>query len=438
MESRVGRRAGPLPASNLSGDKYRRAAADRGGPRPRRTRWPRALAALEVPGFRNLWFGTQFMMSGMHIQMMARSFLVYDITGSGKILAIVSAAQIAPVLALSPFGGVIADRVERRLLVLVFQAITAVIALLVAVSITTETVTWPYLMVAAMIYGVTFSFAMPARHALVPGLVGPERITNAVAIHAAGTSTLALLAPAVGGILYATIGPDGAYYVGFGMGVAALVFTSLIPGGVGKVAPSGAPMMADIKAGLTYVRRNEPLVAVMTMVVVTLLLVQALPFLLPIVVVEVYQRDSGSFGLLLSALGLGGLVGAIAIVMAKRWRPGLVLIGGALIAGLAMVAMAVFPVYLAGLVLLVGVGLSDAARRTLSNAIIMEQVDDAYLGRVMSVFYMATGLLPASLLVSGLAIDSLGSQITIGSMGVLLVLYSLAMLLTQKGLRELR
>jgi MFS family permease len=279
---------------------------------------------------------------------------------------------------------------------------------------------------------------MPARQALVPALVGRDRVTNAVALHAAGTSTQAMLAPAVGGVLYAVIGPDGAYYVGAALGFAALALTSLIPNGVGSARASGSPMLAEIKSGLAYVRRNDVLVAVMAMVVVMLLLVQALPFLLPIVVVEVYERDSGSFGLLLSALGLGSLLGSIAIATAKRWRPGLILIGGALIAGLAMLAMAMVPFYLAGLVFLMGVGLSDAARRTLSNAIVMEQVEDAYMGRVLSVYYMAAGLLPASLLVSGLAIDALGSQVTIGSMGVLLIVSSLVMLATQRALRDLR
>lgn len=403
-----------------------------------RARWPRALAALEVRDYRNLFLGTQLMMSGMHVQMMARSFLVYDITESGKILALVATAQVAPVLALSPLGGVIADRIERRKLVLVFQAVTAITALLVAVSITTDTVTWGYLLLAAMIYGISFSFGMPARQALVPALVGRDRVTNAVALHAAGTSTQAMLAPAVGGVLYATIGPDGTYYVGAALGFAALALTSLIPRGVGRVRASGSPVLADIKSGLAYVGRNEILVAIMTMVVVMLLLVQALPFLLPIVVVEVYERDSGSFGLLLGALGLGSLLGSIAIATAKRWRPGLVLIGGALIAGLAMLSMAMVPIYLAGLVFFMGVGLSDAARRTLSNAIVIEQVEDAYLGRVLSVYHMTAGLLPASLIISGLSIDAFGSRPTIGSMGVLLMVSSLVILATQRGLRDLR
>ena len=434
----MGRNAEPPAAASPADDSNPAAAIDRDESASGPSRWPRALIALEVPDYRYLWIGTQLMMTGMHIQMMARSFLVYDITESGKILAIVSSAQVAPVLALSPFGGAIADRIERRRLVIVFQAITALTGLLVAISIATGTVTWGYLLVAAVVYGITFSFAMPARNALVKALVGRRRVGNAVALHASGISAQALLAPAAGGVLYAAIGPDGAYFVGAGMGFAALAFTFMITRGVGKVEPSGSAMMADIRAGIEYVLRSDLLLGVMAMVVVTLLLVQSLPFLLPVVVVEVYGRDSGAFGLLLSALGLGSLLGSVAIAATGRWRPGLVLIGAALCGGVALLGVAAVPNYYAGLALLVAVGLTDAARRTHSNAIFMEEVEDAYLGRVISVYYMASGLLPVSLIVSGAAIDVLGSQLTIGSMGLLLALFSTAMLFTHRRLRDLR
>lgn len=405
---------------------------------PKNTKWPRALRALESSDYRNLWIGTQLLMTGMHVQMMARSFLVYDITGSGKILAIVSAAQAAPVLFLSPFGGVIADRIERRRLVSVFQTVTAITAFVVAVSITLDTITWIYLMLSALVYGVTFSFAMPARNALIPSMVGPNRISSAVALNAAGISAQSLIAPGLGGVLYAMIGPDGAYYFGAAVAVLALAFTSLIRKNEQPRQVAKTPITSDMWSGLMYVRRNEVLVAVMVMVIMMLILVQPLPFLLPIMVVEVYQRDSGTFGLLLSALGFGSLVGSICIAMINRGRPGLILVGGAAIAGLAMLAMVMFPIYLAGIALLAGVGLSDAARRTLVNKIIMEQVDDEYLGRVMSIYYMCAGLLPGSLVLSGLCSDVLGSQFTIGMMGVLLIICSLVMLITQKSLRNLR
>ena len=434
----MGSNAESTAAASPADDSAPSAETARDAPAARRRRWPRALIALEVADYRYLWIGTQLMMTGMNIQMTARSFLVYELTESGTILAIVSSAQVAPVLALSPLGGAIADRIERRRLVIVFQLVTALTGLLVAISITTGAVTWGYLLVAAVVYGATFSFAMPARNALVKALVGRRRVANAVALHASGISAQALLAPAIGGALYAFIGPDGAYFVGAGMGFAALAFTLMITRGAGKVDPSGTAMMSDIRAGIAYVLRNDVLVGVMTMVVMTLLLVQSLPFLLPVMVVEVYGRESEAFGLLLSALGLGSLLGSVAIAATGRWRPGLVLICAALCGGLALLGMAAAPSYYAGLLLLVFVGLTDAARRTHSNAIFMEQVEDAYLGRVMSVYYMAAGLLPASLLVSGAVIDVLGSRVTIGSMGLLLALCSMAMLFTHRRLRDLR
>ena len=163
--------------------------------------------SLKHRDFLYLWIGTLLMMGGLQMQMIARSYLTYDITSSPFLLGLVSAGFALPMLALALFGGAIADRMDRKRVIQVGQGSAGIIALFVAVSITTGVVTWVHLLVASMFQGALFSFLMPARYAIIPTLVGRENLNNAMALSAAAMSVTTLVAPAVAGVLYASSGP---------------------------------------------------------------------------------------------------------------------------------------------------------------------------------------------------------------------------------------
>ena len=129
----------------------------------------------------------------------ARGFLVYKMTGSARILGLVSGTGALPVLALALFGGAIADRVERKLLIQVSQGVTVASALFVAVSLTTDTLTWFHLLGAGMVSAAAMCFMVPARQAMIPQLVGIERFGNSIALISIAFSATSLVAPAIGG-----------------------------------------------------------------------------------------------------------------------------------------------------------------------------------------------------------------------------------------------
>ena len=378
-----------------------------------------------------------FLMFGIQMQMIVRGYLAYEITSSPFILGLVNAGFAIPMLSLSLFGGALADRVERKRVIQAGQLTSVVLAAFIGVSIFTETVSWIHLFGVSMVQGALFSFVMPARQALVPHLVGKDNLTNAMSLDAAAMSVTTLLAPAIGGGLYNVIGPDGVYFLIAGCGVAAMLLTSFVSASGGSASRPSVPMFSDILEGLKYVVRSPIVLILLMMGLATALLAMPFRFLMPVFVVDVYERGPESLGLLVTIMGVGSLVGALFIASMGKRRRGLTLLAGSFISGIALVLVAAIPLYYVAAALMVLMGLGDAGRRTLNMALIMEEVDDRYRGRVMSVFMMNFGLMPLGVLPAGAIAQRMGGQFVIGMLGVLLLLTTALILVTQRRLRDL-
>lgn len=393
--------------------------------------------SLRFREFRFLWLGMVFLMMGMQMQMIVRGYLTYEITSSPFILGLVNAGFAIPMLSLALFGGAVADRMERKRVIQIGQCMAVVLALFIGISIVTDTVTWMHLLFVSMVQGAQFSFLMPARQALVPQLVGRDNLTNAMSLDAAAMSMTTLIAPSVGGVLYNVIGPEGVYFLIAGLGVIAVFFTSMVSARGGSANRPSVPMASDIAQGLRYVV-NSPVVLILLMMgLATALLAMPFRFLMPVFVVDVYNRGPESLGLLVTIMGVGSLVGALFIATLGKKKRGLLLLTGSCISAIALMLVAAIPIYYAAAGLMVLLGLGDAGRRTLNQALIMEEVDDEYRGRVMSVFMMNFGLMPLGVLPAGALAERFGGQFAVMLLGVLLLLTTAAVLLTQRRLREL-
>jgi MFS family permease len=405
--------------------------------------WRQTFSSLSNREFRILWFGMLFLMGAMQMQMIARGYLTYELTGSPALLGVVSAGFALPMLLLSLFGGAFADRLERKRIIQLGQVGAALIALFVGVSVSTDTVTWYHLLAASMLQGAVFSFLMPARQAIIPQLVGQERLGNAMALNAMGMSATTLVAPAVAGVLYGDIygyvpiGPDGVYYIITAMCVMATLLTGRLPkltgGGTGR---SG--VLSDIRAGLSYIRRSPLVMALLVIGLTSTVLAMPFRFLMPIFIVDIYGLGPESMGLMVSIMGLGSLGGSLFIAALGNWRRGRLLIMSAFMSGIALMLVAVLPFYQVALGLMVLLGLGDAGRRTLNQSLIMEVSEDQYRGRVMSVFMTNFALIPLGVLPAGIAAEFLGGQLTVGILAGLLIATTAIILITQKGLRDLR
>ena len=377
-----------------------------------------------------------FLTFGIQMQMIVRSYLAYDITESPFILGLVNAGFAIPMLSLALFGGAVADRMERKRVIQAGQLTSVVLALFIGVSVFTETITWVHLFGVSMVQGAIFSFVMPARQALVPHLVGKDNLTNATSLDAAAMSVTTLLAPAVGGGLYNVIGPDGVYFLIAGCIVVAIVLTSFVSASGGSASRPSVPMFSDIVEGLRYVVRSPIVLVILLMGLATALLAMPFRFLMPVFVVDVYDRGPESLGLLVTIMGVGSLVGALFIASMGKWRRGLILLAGSFVSGIALILVAAIPLYYVAATLMILMGLGDAGRRTLMMALIMEEVEDRYRGRVMSVFMMNFGLMPLGVLPAGAIAERWGGQFAVGMLGILLLITTALILVTQRRLRE--
>ena len=372
----------------------------------------------------------------MQMDFMAMGYLVYDLTASPFKLGLVEASAALMVLTLGLFGGAIADRVRHKLLIQLGHVSLAVVALLVALSVAVGTVTWLHLLAASMMNGALLSFMMPARLAIIPQLVGQSRLTNAMALYAAAMSGMGMLAPAAAGGLYALVGPDGVYFIIAILHAVAIAFTSMIPKADGGVVKPSEPVLKDIQAGLWYIWRN-PLVLVLLIVgLLTMLLVFPFRVMIPVFVVDLYQRGPEAMGLMVAVMGLGALSGSLFVASLRKGRRGLILIISLFMSAAALLLVTLVPIYYAAVGFMLLLGLGDAGRRTLNQSLIMEMTEEAYRGRIMSVFMMHFGLMPLGLLPAGVAAEYFGPRVTIGIMATLLLVISTLVLTTQRRLRN--
>jgi MFS family permease len=400
--------------------------------------WRDTFTSLKVPNFRYLWLGVLFMMGGMQMQGIARGYLTYELTSSPVLLGLVSAGFAVPMLCLALFGGAIADRFERRRIIQACQGLGGITSLAIAISISTGAITWVHLLVASFLHGIIFSFMMPSRTALIPQLVSADLVTNALALNAAAMSSTTLLAPALAGNLYNLVGPAGVYYIISALEFAAVVFTGMIRGVAKSTERRGAAMMEDIVAGLQYVLKNPLIMVLLVMGLATALLAMPIRHLLPVFVVDVYGRGPAALGLLVSVLGLGALVGSLAIATMGQWRRGLVLILGGITSGVGLLLIGLIPVYSIGAMLMVLLGLGDAARRSLNMALLLEITDAPYRGRVSSIYMMNFGLMPLGILPAGVIAEYFGGQAAAGTLAIALLIICLSVGIFYKPLRRMR
>ena len=377
------------------------------------------------------------MMGGISMQMVVRGYLTYELTSSPLKLGLVSAGFALPMLTLALFGGAVADRMERKRVIQLGQVAAGLLALFVAVSITTHTITWVHLMAASIAQGAMFAFLMPARQAIIPQLVGQKNLTNAMALSAAAMSATSLFTPSIAGWMYAYFGADIVYYLIAALMVISVILTSFIRVAGGGPTKPTVPMLSDIRDGLSYIRGSPLVLVLLLMGLFTALF--AMPFrigLMPIFIIDVYERGPEALGLMITVSGAGSLLGTLFIATVGAWRRGILMIMGSFASAIALLLIALIPVYFAAVGIMVLMGLGDAGRRTINQALIMEEVEDRYRGRVMGVFMMNFGLMPLGVLPAAAAVQFIGAQWVVGILGGLLMATTLAVLLTQKRLRE--
>ena len=403
----------------------------------------RTFDSLSIPSYRNLWIGFLLQMGAMQMLMLTGGYYVFELTGSESLLGVVVATAAVPAVGLALFGGVVADRMDKKRVIQASQLISMGVALFIAASITTGTITWTHLLAASAMQGSVMPLVMPARQAITPQLVGMDRLTNAIALNAMVMSLTTMAVPVLAGRLIADIGVESVYYVIAVMYLLAVFFTTRLPKVEIPPRDRKTTVLGDIRDGFRYVFDNRVILVLLILSFSTIIFAMPIRFILPIFAKEVFEVGPDGLGTLMSAMGLGALGGTLVIAfIGKVSRRGLALVASGILSGLVLLSFAATsyfaPLFITGAAILVVVGVIQAARLTLTSSLMMEYTTQEYRGRVMSIFGLNMGIMPAGVLPVTIVAERMGAPIALGIMAGLLIVVAIIILAASPRLRQLQ
>lgn len=404
--------------------------------------WRKTFAALRIRNYRWLWFGLLLYFMAMQMSMIARSYLAYDITGKATALGIVSVAWGLPMLACSLIGGVVADRVEKRNLLLVTQTCITFFYLVMAVLVQTGVIEIWHLVVIGVFQGTVWAFNMPARQALIPELVGrDEALMNALALNTGAMNATRVVAPALAGALIAVpwFGMTGVFYIVVALDTAVLFTLSRLPLTGAAAGGERRPMWEDMAVGLKYILRHWALVALMLMAFGVVLLGMSYYVLLPVFASEkVYDVGSFGFGMMSTFVGVGAIVGSLLMAYISDYphRATLQLFLGVGF-GIALFLFGMAPTFFLALAALSFMGFMSTSYMTLNNTLIFAHTDREFTGRVMSVYMLTWSLQPMALLPISGAADLVGARPVVVVLGTVLATLVAAVAMLYPGYRRI-
>lgn len=343
----------------------------------------RTFSALAVRNFR-LYFGGQVIsVSGTWMQRVAQSWLVLELTGSGAAVGGVTAFQFLPILLVAPFGGLIADRMDKRRVLYVSQSLAGLIALTLGLLVLTERVELWMVYALALALGVVGSFDNPARNAFVMEMVGRSRLTNAVGLNSVLVNSARIIGPAVGGLLIVTVG-IGICFIINAFSYLALIGALLLMREREIERSEPEPRRrGQLRDALAYVWREPVLRVPLVMMGVVGLFVYEFEVVLPLFARFTFGGDADVFGTMFAAMGLGAVLGGF-YTATRGERPARNLIWMAYAVGAAVAVTALMPSLWMALVTLVAVGATTTAFLTLGNAVMQLHSVPEMRGRVMA------------------------------------------------------
>ncbi|MEZ4501338.1 MAG: MFS transporter [Dehalococcoidia bacterium] len=394
-----------------------------------------AFTSLKHKHYRSLWFSQAASFAGMQMQMVARGLLAYQLTGTYTSVGIVMMAWGIPQLMFSLLGGAVADRVNKRNVIIIVQTGTGVLSLLTAVLITIGQISIPWLFAMGLVQGTLFAFNMPARQALLAELVPQRDLMNAIALNNVAMNSTRIIGPMIAGILIAAWGVESAYYAQSFLYLFVLLFLFRLPPSTSHLAGSTSrgSVAAEIMIGLRYIASSRTMILLMIMAFIPTILGMPYMTLLPGFAVDELGLEPGAYGFMFTMTGIGAIVGSIAIAgMTEFPRKPLLqftagLGFGASLLGLGLLALPFG--YVGALVALLGVGLFSTTYQTLNNTMIMAETKPEFYGRVMSVYMLTFSVFPLMSGPMGVVADNIGAVETFVLLGGGILAFMVLMLI---------
>ena len=399
------------------------------------------FTALRHSGFRRFWTGMVASVLGFQIMTVAQGWLIYDLTDSELALGYVGLAAGLPAIVLNLFGGVIADRVNQRILLIVTQ-VTSSLGMLALALLTLMGLVDPWHIIAsAFLIGSVQAFDTPTRQALFPHLIEREDMLNAVALNSMVWQGTRVIGPAIGGVIIGTrLGVSPGFFapfLGFLM-MAVMVSTLRLP----PITRAGGSLFSDMAQGINFVRTNSIFAFLIGMTFFNSIFGMSYIFILPVFARDIFEVGSAGLGILHAVSGVGALLGTLITASLGDFRhKGLLLLGGAVLFGTFLILFAaagsIFVFFPLSLVFIFCAGVSASMYMITIMSTLQLMVPNELRGRVMGIYGMTWSLLPVGAMQSGAIAEYTSAPLAVAVGGGAVILFAAAMGLGNRRVRTL-
>jgi len=397
--------------------------------------WPRALSALRHANFRYFWFGQLISLMGTWMQNTAQSWLVYQLAladygeaNASFYMGLIGALGSAPMFVFILYAGVIADRYNRRHILILTQTMLGLLAAGLAVLVGTGHIRLWHVAVFATLSGLTMSFDMPTRQSFVKDMASPRDLLNAIALNSSIFNLARIIGPAIAGVLMEIkhIGVPGVLYINSVSYLAVIAGLILIRYRPEKLLETTGSVWGHMLEGFRYVRHHRVIRLILIIMAIYSVFGFSYAVLMPIFADQILRRAVTGYGWLIGATGLGAFVGAVFLAStAHRARKGRVLLAGSLICCIALILFAESRYFYLSLALVPFIGGGLVVSSASINSMVQEIAPDALRGRVVSIWaFIFAGFTPIGALYAGSVARALTAPyaVLIGALVCLLTL----------------
>jgi MFS family permease len=397
-----------------------------------------ALSALRHRNYRLYWYGQLASVLAQNMEGVAQSWLVLELTDSPLLLGLTGLTYAAPTIALTLLGGVIADRADRRRIMILSQGVAAAMFFLLATLIIIERVALWHVMSLAFLSGCVRAFDRPSRMALLPQMVPREDIPNAVAVGGTIWQLNRLIGPAVAGMLIYWLGIGPTYYFCFLASLVAVCLWLAIRLTTSPTASSTGGVVEHMAEGLNFIRKNEVFYIFIGMTFFNSVFGMSYSILMPVFARSVLDVGSKGFGFLQSAGGAGALIGVLLVAWFSHARgKGRQAILGAIAFGLLLSAFAFSVSFPLSLILALALGISSQFYMTIISAILQMNLPNQLRGRVMGIYGLTWDLMPVGGMIAGTIAEFAGAPMAVGFGGFMVAGMALAVMVFRPNIRRL-
>lgn len=399
------------------------AGEENGIPGPEWTGIRRPIISLSYGQFRLFWLSNLIVAMGLMVQFTARGWLTVQLTDSALVLGVVEGTWAVTFALGSIPMGIAADRINRRNLLVAGTVVALSVASAVGLLVLTDAIKIWHVLASGAVGGVLMALRIPAGQAMTARLVPGKHMMNAISLNQMGHSLPAVAGPAAGGALIALIGIAGAYFVTTGAFLMGLLMMLAVAASFGHIEKTATTSVKEgLREAVDYLRAHNDLLQLTAAMLIPFILGQSYVLLLPLFVEQELEKGPEVFGALSASLGVGSVVGAMAVAtFGKERQIGLLMFAGVLGTGGAAIAYGLSPwVPLTGAALFVA-GASVSALFAAYNTLLLLRLPDKIRGRVMGLMFTLVAMFPIGAIAAGAAADVIGLRAVAVVEGVIIV-----------------